>query len=236
VRHTFVLPRARSGLVTLAAAALVAACGGGGGGGEDTITVVLGYGQQAPARSVEYTPYDSGSPVGGGAIPGAHFALTSGNLAPGTSLDESTGVVRGWPSATGAYSATIQLTVSGYKGAATTTLAQQVYPIVMRPWGLGSFDNRSSAIIEIGYLDSDGGLVTEDTPHGLTLDYHLAAGSAPLPAGMTLDPHSGQIQGTYGAPVGVYPGIVMEAAVINPQSTHVYTLAPYTLTVVHGGS
>ena len=226
----------RAGAAVLATAAMTAGCGGGGGGGEDTISVVLGYGQAAPAKSVEYTPYDSGSPVGGGAIPGAHFAVTSGQLAPGTSLDTTTGVVKGWPSATGTYSATVQLTISGYKGAATTTLTQQVYPIQIKPEMFSTVNNLSSVILQIAYLDSEGGLVTEDTPHGLTLDWHLAAGSAPLPAGMTLDAGSGQIQGTYGAPVGVYPGIVMEVSVINPQSAHVYTLAPYTLTVVHGGS
>ena len=83
MRRFAISPRVRAGAAALATAALTVACGGGGGG-EDTISVVLGYGQAAPAKSAEYTPYDSGSPVGGGAIPGAHFAVASGQLAPGT--------------------------------------------------------------------------------------------------------------------------------------------------------
>lgn len=233
--------RLRAGAAVLAAAALLCACGGGGDAG-GTLTVVFDYGaqQSTPTRSVEYCWYDSNSPVGGAStpgavVPGAHYVIVSGSLAPGTSLDASTGVVSGYPSATGTYAATVQLTVSGYKGAATSTLTQQVYPITIEPQTFSTVNNLSSVILQIGYLDSLGGGVTEDRPHGLTLDYHLAAGSAPLPPGMTLDSHSGQIQGTFGAPAGVYAGIVMEASVINPQSTHTYTLAPYTLTVVHGG-
>jgi hypothetical protein len=222
-----------AGAAAVLACALVSACGGGGGG-DDTLTVAFGYDQGR--KSAVYTWADSGSPVGGATVPGARFAITSGNLAPGTSLDASSGEVTGYPTTTGTYSAVVQLTVSGYKGSGTSTVTQVVDPIVMKPWGLGSFDNRSSVIIEIGYLDSDAGAVTEDTPHGVTLDYHLAADSAPLPAGMTLDASSGQIQGTYGAPAGVYPGIVMEATVVSPGGSHVYALAPYTLTVTQGGS
>ncbi len=218
--------------VALVLGALVSACGGGGG--DDTLTVAFGYDQGR--KSAIYTWSDSGSPVGGATVPGAHFAITSGSLAPGTSLEASTGEVTGYPSATGTYSAVVQLTVGGYKGSATSTVTQVVDPIVMTPSIWTSVNNLSSVIFEIGYLQSDAGAITEDIPHGLRLDYHLAAGSAPLPPGMTLDASSGQIQGTYGAPVGVYPGIVMEAAVINPDSTHVYTLAPFTLTVTQGGS
>ena len=235
MRRPIVAPRLRALAGAGVAGLLVAGCGGGGGA-EDTITVTLGYGQQVPQKSVEYAWYDSSSPVGGGSIPGAHFAVTSGQLAPGTSLDASTGVVSGWPSATGSYTATVQLTISGYKGAASTTLTQAVYPITIQPYLFSTVNNQSSVIFEVGYLDSDGGGVGEDTPHGVTLDYRLAAGSGPLPEGMTLDPHSGQIQGTYGAPVGVYPGIVLEASITNPQSTHTYTLAPYTVTVQQGGN
>ena len=220
-------------LVAAIAGSLLCACGGGADS-QDTLTVAFGYDQGR--KSAIYTWADSGSPVGNAPVPGAHFAVTSGQLAPGTSLDAGTGEVTGYPSATGAYSANVQLTVSGYKGAATSTVTQFVDPIVMTPSVWTSVNNLSSVIFEIGYLDSDAGMVTENTPHGLTLDYRLAAGSAPLPPGMTLDASSGQIQGTYGAPVGVYPGIVLEAAVINPDSTHVYTLAPFTLTVTHGGN
>jgi hypothetical protein len=199
-------------LVAVAMGALVSACGGASGG-DDTLTVVFDYGQQA-RKSAVYTWSDSGSPVGGATVPGAHFAVASGNLAPGTSLDASTGEITGYPSTTGTYSAVVQLTVSGYKGAGTSMVTQVVDPIVMTPSVWTSVNNLSSVIFEIGYLQSDAGVITEDTPHGLRLDYHLAAGSGPLPPGMTLDASSGQIQGTYGAPVGIYPDIVMEAAVI----------------------
>jgi hypothetical protein len=228
---TFVARRAW--IVALAMAAMVSACGGGGGsGGDDTLTIAFDYGQAR--KSATYTWSDSGSPTGGATVPGSHFGIVSGNLAPGTSLDASTGEVTGYPSATGTYSAVVQLTVSGYKGSGTSTVMQVVDPIVMTASVWSSVNNLSSVIFQIGDLQSDAGVITEDTPHGLRLDYHLAAGSGPLPRGMTLDASSGQIQGTYGAPVGVYPGIVMEAAVINPDSTHVYTLAPFTLTVTQG--
>ncbi len=221
-------------LTTSAAAvcALLCACGGGGGG-DDNLTISFGY--SVDRKTPIYTWADSGSPVGSTSMAGEHFVITSGSLAPGTSLDASTGQVTGYPTATGIYSAVVQMTVSGYKGSGTATVTQDIVPIVMTPWGLGSFDNASSAIIEIGFLDSEIGVVTQDVPHGVMLDYHLAANSAALPAGMTLDASSGQIQGTYGAPAGVYPGIVMEATLTNPVGSHVYSLAPYTLTVTQGG-
>jgi hypothetical protein len=222
----------RASLLAVAVGALVSACGGGGG--DDTLTIAFGYDQGR--KSAIYTWSDSGSPVGGAPVSGEHFAIVSGDLAPGTSLNASTGEVTGYPTATGSYSAVVQLTVSGYKGSARSTVTQVVDSIVMTPSVWTSVNNLSSVIFEIGYLESDAGMISEDTPHGLRLDYHLAPGSGPLPPGMTLDASSGQIQGTYGAPVGVYPGIVMEAAVINPDSTHVYTMAPFTLTVTQGGN
>ena len=219
-------------MAALALAGLLAACGGGGGGAGDTVSVTFDYGG-ARSRAL-YTSVDTGEPVG--TVPGAHFAVISGELAPGVTLDASTGEISGVATQTGTYSATVELTISGYTGSAKSTFQQSVVDVSLTPAPITTYHAGGSFFIQLGTLTATGveGVV-EDAPHGVDLVYRMAAGST-LPSALTLDAHSGLISGIENLPVGVYPDLLLEAVVTVGGVSHVYTQPAVTLTMLPQGS
>lgn len=221
-------------MFSLALLALLAACGGGGGGSgsQDTISVTFDYG--APRRQAMYTAVYTGDPVG--TVPGAHFAVVSGALAPGVELDASTGAINGVPTQPGSYSATVELTIQGYSGSAKSTFQQSVVDVSLDPAPITTFHAGGSFFFQLGSLDApDTEGVTEDAPHGVDLVYRMAAGSV-LPTPLVLDAHSGLISGIEGLPVGVYPQLVLEAVVTVAGVSHVYSQPAVTLTLLPQGT
>jgi hypothetical protein len=206
-----------------------AGCGGGGAGSGDTISVVFDYG--AARNGALYTSVDTGAPLIG-PVPGEHFQQVSGSFAPGVTLDASTGDVHGVPTQAGSYSAVVELTVSGYTGSAKSTFAQTVVDVSLVPAELTTYHTGGSFFIQLGVLTAAGTEgVVEDAPHGIDLTYRMAAGST-LPPALTMDAHSGLISGIENLPIGIYPGLLLEAVVTVGGVSHVYTQPAVTLTVL----
>ncbi|MFM7135989.1 MAG: fibronectin type III domain-containing protein, partial [Planctomycetota bacterium] len=128
------------------------AAGGGGGGGQSYAnpTYVTGTvdttnnGQFTPGVTLSYLTFDGTQPtttIGAGqptswsynAGPAATYAVVSGILPPGMSLDGSTGVVAGTPQATGVFpftiSATLALPAFGAPLVSTTSTTATVVPV-----------------------------------------------------------------------------------------------------------
>lgn len=136
-----------------AAQALVVAGGGGGGGGGQSYaspTYVTGaadtvyVGQFSPGVSVTYLVFDDSAPtttIGAGqptswrynAGASATYAVASGSLPPGMTLNGSTGVVAGTPLTTGVFtfavSASLPLEAFGGTLVSTTSTTATVIPV-----------------------------------------------------------------------------------------------------------
>jgi hypothetical protein len=182
----------------------VAACGGGGGGGnvDGNGNLHVGFAYGLPSASILQDTAISPTLSGLGSNT-PHFAVESGSLPPGTSLDSSTGAVRGVPTTAGSYSATIRLSVDGYSGTLDATLLLTVSDIYLLydsetvstvGYPMTAMRPHLTAANSSVYLDSLPGVVLDPA---VTITYSVAPGNS-LPAGLTLDPISGVIAGTPG--------------------------------------
>lgn len=107
--------------------------------------------------------------------------MTGGSLAPGLALNTSTGVVSGVPTTAGSYSATITLTVDGYKESGSAVHALTVEDLTLHPESL-SFAAGSNFLLSAGPLYGGGLTVESDPANGVTLNYSMV----PVPGGSDL--------------------------------------------------
>jgi hypothetical protein len=130
-------------------------------------------------------PYSATLQAGGG-TPGYTWAITSGSLPAGLTLDGATGAISGTPTALGPAPFTVEVT----DAAATPATATRQLGITVEPAPLvittATLPDGSTTAAYSATLAATGGT-------GATT-WSITAGT--LPAGLTLDPATGQISGT----------------------------------------
>lgn len=128
------------------------------------------------------TAYDQHVETGGGVSP-VTFALSGGSLPAGLSLNAGTGAITGTPSASGAYTFTVEATDSTGSNATHTYAGTIAAPLaIVTP---------TIPVPEVGAPYSQ----TVSTTGGAG-PFTFAVTGGTLPAGLTLDPHTGVISGT----------------------------------------
>jgi lysophospholipase L1-like esterase len=140
-----------------------------------------------PLTGAVAAPYVAGIGWSGGQAPYT-WAITSGTLPPGLSMDPGSGMVTGTPTAAGAYPVTVQVTDSSTPTpeVATTSVT---FTIVNSPKLAisATLPLATQGISYTGTLAVTGGV----PPYS-----QASIVSGALPAGLTLNPSSGQISGT----------------------------------------
>lgn len=129
------------------------------------------------------SPYSQTLSASGGQTPYS-WSVTAGALPAGLSLDSSTGIISGTPTATGTASFTVQ--VADVNGTTATKALSIVVSAVALVITTGSLPNATFAQAYITQLNAAGG----------TTPYSWALTSGSLPAGLSLDASSGVISGT----------------------------------------
>ncbi len=125
-----------------------------------------------------YTP-------GGSHTPGAVFGVKSGSLPPGLVVDPTTGVVSGTPTTSGTFAAT--LGVRDDAGSAELATSFVIAPPAPTLTGDGSAGALPNGVVGKPYLFTPGGT------HASDAKFSVSDGT--LPAGLTLDPATGEISG-----------------------------------------
>jgi hypothetical protein len=132
-------------------------------------------------------PYSSAITVSGGTGPYT-FAVTSGSLPPGLTLNANTGAITGTPTTAGPFSFAVTVTDStlGIHATATTvncsiTIAPPTLTVACASMTTGTVGVPYSSAITVS---------------GGTGPYTFAVTSGSLPAGLTLNPNTGAITGT----------------------------------------
>lgn len=168
-----------------------------------------------PQAGVAYNQTVSGN---GGSGPYT-FAVTGGSLAPGMSLDPTSGVISGTPTSVGNFNATIQATDShGFSGLQGYTLAVSPPALTLLPMTVGN------SVAGTAYSQTF-------TASGGTAPYTFSMTGTP-PSGMTLT-NQGVLSGTPTA-TGSFP--VSITATDSTTGAGPYPITRnYTLTVVAGG-
>jgi outer membrane protein OmpA-like peptidoglycan-associated protein len=115
-------------------------------------------------------------------VPSPSYAVTSGSLPAGVSLDLATGAITGTPTTAGPYS--FDITASSSAGSVTLSFSGAV----LDPTPVWSDENLSPFALATPYTNG----VSASSDQGVT--YSVSAGS--LPAGLSLDPATGAITGT----------------------------------------
>ncbi|MCX5999999.1 MAG: putative Ig domain-containing protein [Chloroflexi bacterium] len=118
----------------------------------------------------------------GGSLPYT-WSVSSGSLPAGLSLDSHTGVITGTPTAEGAYNSTVKV-ADNVGGAATASLSVTIS-------SAPTITTASLADGEVGIAYSQVMAATGGSP-----PYTWSVSSGNLPAGLSLDSHTGVISGT----------------------------------------
>jgi Putative Ig domain len=207
------------------------ACGGGGSNDQSQkFSTSFDYSQDATNWPI-YSAFPSHSPVPS-VIGGGTFTITSGSLAPGLSLNSSTGVIYGVPTTPGRYSATITLTILGYTGSGSAVTNLTVNDINLPAQAL-SFKAGSTFLLSTGQLTEIGGStmsVSTDSTNGVSVAYSMAPGST-LPASLILDPRTGDISNVASVAAGTYPNVQFQANLTYKGVNHVYTSPTQSMVV-----
>jgi hypothetical protein len=121
-----------------------------------------------------------------GGVPAYSYAVTSGALPPGVTLDNSDGAISGVPTAAGSFPITITVTDSATPTPDTQSVSST---IIVNPAGPAMAVAPKPAVQGVAYLDtlkSSGGVGP--------FSWSVSSGS--LPAGLALDSENGEISGT----------------------------------------
>ncbi len=140
--------------------------------------------------------YDNQLMATGGLAP-YHWTITSGTLPPGLSLTTNTGVISGTPTTTGTFPFTVQVTDSeGPPATATGSFTIMIAPTPPLVVTTSSLPAGTQGVYYTNPVTAMGGV----PPYS----WSLAAGSMPLPAGLTLS-GTGVIAGTPNGSSGSFP-------------------------------
>lgn len=145
----------------------------------------------SPPNGVVGTPYSHTFPSSGGTAPYS-FAIISGALPPGLSLNSSTGTASGTPTTAGTYTFTIQITDANMLTNTVTCSITITGPTPVISCG-------SPPVGEVGVSYSHAFPVTSGTP---PFTFLITSGS--LPPGITLNSSTGVVSGTP-TTAGTYP-------------------------------
>jgi hypothetical protein len=158
--------------------------------GTATLTVTGLQVLPPPTGAVVNKPYSATLVVKPGTSPYS-FAVTSGSLPPGLSLNSSTGAITGTPTTLGSYPFTVTVTDAQFQTASVATVINVVNPLQI---------TTASPL--------PGG--TAGTPYSTTINatggtapYTFSVSSGALPPGLALDSATGDISGTPTTP-GTY--------------------------------
>lgn len=193
MRDSRTVIRFASAALVACLAPLLASCGGGGGGND--LTVGFGY---ANFSSPLFMPVQSAPLLSGLGGNTPNCSVTSGSLPPGESLGAGCAIV-GTPTALGDHSATITLTVDGYRGSVSATISIGVQaPALTAISGPFVGPNQTLALgaavnnVAIVSLATFGGPYVPQA--GDTRVYSVSSGV--MPTGLTLDPTTGTVSGS----------------------------------------
>jgi Putative Ig domain len=176
-----------------------------------TAFLPLVAGPDSVANISEFTGNGASTTFSGG-VPPLSFHVVSGSLPPGMRMDTSHGAIVGAASATGTFVATIQATDS-FSPAETAT--QQLTLNVARP--SLTVANSLPSRLPLNVLFSGRVFVRGGTP---PYSFSLPAGQGTLPAGLAIDPSTGQVTGTPSA-AGTFPFSVNVSDTSTPVQTAV---------------
>ena len=216
--------------------AFLAACGGGGGGGGGSgHDLTLAFDYATPLSETLFAPISDTPTISGLEGNTPKCSVTSGALAPGLSLGSNC-VIAGTPTHVGTYSATITLTVDGFKGSVTTSITDTVLPIALDKvvdtggvsTGAVGGDRNLQLLTPISALQ----VVALSRPPtrfyvaqpGDTFSYSVASGA--LPAGLVLNTATGMVSGT----PSVFGLSTVSFALTVTHAGQPFTTAPVALT------
>lgn len=153
------------------------------------ITVAAESATAAPnATATVGAPIQSAAPMTN--IPGATWALASGTLPTGLSVDSATGAIVGTPTAVTAAGGNA-ITVRAANGAATATTASFTVTVRTMTVPSGAWTQGTAVNTTV----SAPGFGTGGLGGGAGSDITWSVGTGTLPAGLTLDPATGAITG-----------------------------------------
>ena len=155
-----------------------------------TITIAapsIGLGCASPPDGVVGVEYRHTFPVSGG-IPPFTFAIISGILPPGLTLDSLAGEVSGTPTVAGDFEFVIQ--VSDDFGSTVGT-CDIVITVTHLPAPDITCDSPPAGVVAVAYSHT---FPVTDIPEGATVSYAITGGA--LPPGLTLNAATGEVTGT----------------------------------------
>ena len=188
-----------------------------------TVSLSLTVDPAPPPPAMTVTDTATGATVGdayeaavipsGGTAPYS-YAINSGSLPPGLSIDSQAGTITGTPTAMGTYNASIQVTDSSSPNPQTATDAVS---IIVQPPGAFTITTSSLPDANVGEMYAQPVTVT-----GGTDPDNFAITNGGLPDGLNLDPGSGIISGTpTGTGTSSFTVTATDSATPNPDTASV---------------
>lgn len=213
------------GWVSAFAVVLTACGGGGGGGGSNADIEALGLSFSYPQPSAAVWTDTTISPLINGLEGNSpRCSLVSGVLPLGLELNRNC-TLTGQPLGNGNFSATIRLTVEGYRGYVDANVTFVVGAPGVHYWDLfGNTRLTWGQAYSFAPTIGNGGAIPAP---GDTLRYELVG---TLPAGMSFNTTTGYISGTPTRPDD-FASFSVEATVTRAGRTHVFTSLGYSPTV-----
>ena len=191
MRQRFLTRRLPASLVVVSSL-LLAACGGGGGGGEQkSLSITFNYGFPGDAYDL-WMPMEQAPSLTGleGNTPSCR--LSAGSLPKGVAVESSTCNLSGTPDEVGEFAYTVTITVAGFSGSVDASGTMSVRKPAISYLGqpleqmLGWRESSSSSPSWTGYQPTSGDTLS---------DFHVE--DATLPLGLSIDPGTGVVSGTF---------------------------------------